>query len=111
MTARRRRGDDDDLIGSVRATTAAGAAVYVVVPALSIRLRHQNQPYAPPPPLTTHTSPNRDHRTTTRSTIVPGQVFPFVDKILHDRNNSCAPLGRRHIRGGIPRRPFSVTFL
>lgn len=98
MTTRRRRGDDDDLIGSVRATTAAGAAVYVVVTAISIRLRHQNQPYSPPPT----TSLKRARRPTTRSTIVPGQVFSFVDKILHDRNNSCAPRFLPHIRGNSP---------
>lgn len=57
MTTRRRRGDDDDLIGSVHATTAAGAAVYAAVPALSIRLRHQNRPYAPPPPGTEPVDP------------------------------------------------------
>lgn len=58
MTARRRRGDDEDLIGSIRATTAVGAAAYVIVVlSLSICHRHQNQPYTYPFPLLHITEP------------------------------------------------------
>jgi len=85
-TRRRRRGDDDDLIGSVRANTAAGAAVHVVDSWLHYRFVPVTKTNLTRP----HTT-NRSLRPATRWTIVAGQLFPFVDKILHDRNNSCAP--------------------
>jgi len=47
-----------------------------------------------PTPKPTLLTPHTTYRSlcpATRSKIVAGQLFPFVDKILHDRNNSCAP--------------------